>query len=98
AWGAPERLGDRLGDVGAQLLGSEQATIRMGFASRQEAVERLCAVLGPLAGAFARLPTEEATTLRTAVERAVAAEATTRGERTVLTGEVLLAVAQRPAG
>ncbi len=98
AWGAQDRLGDRLGDAGAQLLGSEQATIRMGFASPGEAVERLCAVLGPLAGAFARLPTEEATTLRTAVERAVAAEATTRSERTVVTGEVLLAVAQRPAG
>lgn len=96
AWGARDRLGDRLGEAGAQLLGSEQATVRMGFASQEEAVERLCAVLGPLAGAFARLPTEEATTLRTAVERAVAAEAITRDERTLLTGEVLLAVAQRP--
>jgi len=97
AWGARDRLGDGLGDAGAQLLGTEQATVRMGFASRDEAVERLCAVLGPLAGALARLPAEEVRTLRSAVERAVAAEATTRGERTMLTGEVLLAVAQRPA-
>jgi len=96
AWGVPDRLADRLGDAGAQLLGSEPATVRMGFASQEEAVERLCAVLGPVAGAFARLPTEEATTLRTAVERAVAAEATTHGERTLLTGEILLALARRP--
>jgi SAM-dependent methyltransferase len=96
AWATVEAVRDGLKGW-AKLGAREPVAVRMGFDSQEEAVDRLTVVLGPLAGALARLPADRAATLRAAAQRAVAAEATQRGDRTVLTGHALLVMARRGA-
>ncbi|MCP9488506.1 MAG: class I SAM-dependent methyltransferase [Solirubrobacteraceae bacterium MAG38_C4-C5] len=94
AWATADAVRDGL--KGWAKLGTrEPVPVRMAFDSREEAVDRLTVVLGPLAGALARLPADRAATLRDAAERAVAAEATERGGRVVLMGHALLVAARR---
>ncbi|HEV2819090.1 MAG TPA: class I SAM-dependent methyltransferase [Solirubrobacteraceae bacterium] len=96
AWASVDAVRDGLRGW-AKLGAREPVTVRMGFASHEEAVDRLTTVLGPLAGALARLPADRAATLRAGAERAVAAEADERGDRVVLTGHALMVVARRGA-
>lgn len=93
-WATVEAVRDGLKGW-ARLGAREPVTVRMAFGSHEEAVDRLTAVLGPLAGALARLPADRAATLRAGAERAVAAEAAERGGRVVLNGQALLVVARR---
>ncbi|HEV2820822.1 MAG TPA: methyltransferase domain-containing protein [Solirubrobacteraceae bacterium] len=95
AWATVDAVRDGLKGW-AKLGAREPVTVRMGFDSHEEAVDRLTTVLGPLAGALARLPADRAATLRAGAERAVAAEAE-QGDRVVLTGHALLVVARRGA-
>ena len=94
AWATVDAVRDGLKGW-AKLAAREPVTVRMGFDSLEDAVDRLTVVLGPLAGALARLPADRAATLRAAAERAVAAEAGERGGRVVLHGHALLVVARR---
>lgn len=97
AWATVEAVGAGLRGR-AELAAREPVAVRMAFDSQEEAVDRLTVVLGPLAGALARLPADRAATLRAAAGRAVAAEATGPGGRVTLTGQALLVVARRGAG
>jgi len=96
AWATADTVRDGLKGW-AKLAGREPVAVRMAFDSQEEAVDRLTVVLGPLAGALARVPADRAATLRAAAERAVAAEATERGDRVILMGHALLVVARRGA-
>jgi SAM-dependent methyltransferase len=94
AWATVEAVRDGLKGW-AKLGAREPVAVRMAFDSQEQAVDRVTAVLGPLAGALARLPADRAATLHAAAQRAVAAEATQRGDRTVLMGHALLVTARR---
>jgi SAM-dependent methyltransferase len=96
AWANADAVRDGLKGW-AKLGGREPVAVRMGFDSQEEAVDRLTVVLGPLAGALARLPADRAATLRAAAQRAVAAEATERGGRVILMSHALLVAARRGA-
>jgi len=96
AWATADVVRDGLKGW-AKLGGREPVAVRMAFDSQEEAVDRLTVVLGPLAGALARVPADRAATLRAAAERAVAAEATQRGDRVIVMGRALLVTARRGA-
>lgn len=96
SWGREDRLRSemRSRSAGASY---DHETLRLVYASREEAVDALCIGLIPLAAALAALPGADGAGLRAEVHRIVAAEATTGEDgRLTLEARALVVAADRP--